>query len=165
MKFKRQIMERILLMKFGGHHFKLASLVLLMSWSAAALAAERCVGEVAAHYGINSQILEAILRVEGGSVGLRRANTNGTYDLGPMQINTLWLPVLRARGVDAHLLQWNYCANVAVGAWILATHIKSAGAAIGTPEFWQAVGRYHSNTPIHNTQYALRVWHQIRVKK
>lgn len=152
-------------MKFGVPYFKLAGLLLLLSWSASALATEQCVGEVAAHYGIDSQVLEAILRVEGGSVGLRRASANGTYDLGPMQVNTLWLPLLRARGVDAQLLQWDYCANVAVGAWILATHIKSSGAAVGSPEFWEAVGRYHSVTPIHNAHYAVKVWHQIRLTK
>ncbi|MDP1605169.1 MAG: lytic transglycosylase domain-containing protein [Rhodocyclaceae bacterium] len=118
-----------------------------------------CVREAATHYGVDVRLVRAILRVEGGRVGLRKANANGTYDLGPMQINTLWLPRLRALGVDESRLVWDYCANVAVGAWILAREMKSADAAPNTPEFWQSVGRYHSRTPRHNARYAVNVWH------
>jgi len=117
-----------------------------------------CVDEVAKHYGVDVRIVRAILRVEGGRVGMRSPNTNGTYDLGPMQINTLWLDKLRARGIGESELVWNYCTNVAVGTWILARELHASGAPINTPEFWAAVGRYHSRTPHLNVRYAVRVW-------
>lgn len=121
-----------------------------------------CVARIAAHYGVELRLVQAIMRVEGGWVGLRSRNRNGSYDLGPMQINTIWLPQLRAKGISEHDLVYDFCANVAVGTWILARELERADAAPGTPEFWQAVGRYHSRTPQHNVRYAVRVWYKLK---
>jgi len=121
-----------------------------------------CVDEVATHYGVDVRIVRAILRVEGGRVGMRSPNTNGTYDLGPMQINTLWLDTLRARGIGEAALTWDYCTNVAVGTWILARELNASRAPINTPEYWAAVGRYHSRTPHLNVRYAVKVWSKAK---
>lgn len=142
--------------------FRIVCLASSLALPGRTLAGNDCVQEAATHYGVDVRLVRAILRIEGGRVGLRKANVNGTYDLGPMQINTLWLPRLRALGVDESRLVWDYCANVAVGAWILAREMKSAAAAPNTPEFWRSVGRYHSRTPRHNTRYAINVWHHAR---
>jgi len=123
---------------------------------------EPCVREIAAHFDVDLRLVKAILRVEGGRVGMRQPNTNGTHDLGPMQINTLWLPKLRERGIDEHALVWDYCTNVAVGTWILARELRASRAEPNTAEFWRAVGRYHSRTPRHNVRYAVRVWHRAQ---
>jgi len=130
--------------------------------STAAAQQPACVARVAAHYGVELRLVQAILRVEGGRVGMRSRNTNGTYDLGPMQINTIWLPQLRPKGISEHDLVYDYCANVAVGTWILARELQRAQAQPNTPEFWQAVGRYHSRTPRHNVRYAVNVWYQLK---
>jgi len=135
---------------------------LLLPTTAAAAPQPACVGRIAAHYGVELRLVQAILRVEGGRVGMRSRNTNGSYDLGPMQINTIWLPQLRARGIEERDLVYDYCANVAVGTWILARELHRAQADPNTPEFWQAVGRYHSRTPRHNVRYAVKVWYQIK---
>lgn len=121
-----------------------------------------CVEEAARHYGVDRRIVQAVLRVEGGRVGLRSPNANGSYDLGPMQINTLWLNALRAHGIGERELLWDYCTNVAVGTWILARELHASQASFNTAGYWTAVGRYHSRTPHLNLKYAVRVWAQAR---
>jgi hypothetical protein len=51
-------------------------------------------------------------------------NDNGSYDLGPMQINTIWLPELaQSWGVsESTAYKWvrdDPCTNMGVAAWIL----------------------------------------------
>ena len=53
-----------------------------------------CMALVAQLYGLPPRVLPAIQAVEGGRPGLVGRNANGTEDLGVMQINTIWLPVL-----------------------------------------------------------------------
>lgn len=117
---------------------------------------------MARRYGVDSRIVKAILQVEGGRVGMRSPNTNGSFDLGPMQINTLWLPTLRARGIGEAELLWDYCTNIAVGTWILARALHASQAPPNTPDYWQAVGKYHSRTPHLNVRYAVKVWERAR---
>ena len=94
---------------------------------------------------------------------MRNLNTNGSYDMGPMQINSSWLPELQRRGISEHAVTYDYCTNILVGAWILARELQGAGAPrINTAEYWQAVGRYNSHTPYFNSRYAVRIWHQAK---
>lgn len=117
----------------------------------------------AQHYNIHEEILSAVLGVEGGRTGMKKRNSNGSYDMGPMQINSRWLPELRRRGIGEHEVTYDYCTNILVGAWILARELRGAGApGINTAEYWQAVGRYNSRTPYFNSMYAVRVWHRAK---
>lgn len=141
--------------------------VLLSAWfGSAPLHAEpggECLDMAAQHYDIRKEILSAVLVVEGGRVGMKSRNSNGSYDMGPMQINSSWLPELRRRGISEYEVTHDYCTNVLVGAWILARELQSAGTPrINTAEYWQAVGRYNSRTPYFNSRYAVRVWHQAK---
>lgn len=52
-----------------------------------------CMTAAAAFYHLPPRALPAIHAVEGGAVGVVSHNTNGSDDLGVMQINTIWLPV------------------------------------------------------------------------
>ena len=45
-------------------------------------------------YSVPPAVMVGIMQVEGGRVGQQVLNTNGSYDLGPMQINTIWVPRL-----------------------------------------------------------------------
>jgi len=122
-----------------------------------------CLDLAAQNYNIRKEILYAVLAVEGGSPGLKKRNNNGSYDMGPMQINSSWLPELRRRGISEYEVTSDYCTNVLVGAWILAQELQRAGAPqMNTAEYWQAVGRYNSRTPYFNSRYAVRVWHQAK---
>ncbi len=49
---------------------------------------------VASIYNLPPRVLPAIHGVEGGQVGSVHVNADGSQDLGYMQVNTRWLPVL-----------------------------------------------------------------------
>lgn len=146
----------------------LAALALL-AWACAARAniePEACVDMAAQHYNINHEILSAVLAVEGGRTGMKKRNKNGSYDMGPMQVNSIWLPELRRRGISEYDVTHDYCTNILVGAWILAGELRRDGAPqMNTAGYWQAVGRYNSRTPYFNSRYAVRVWHQAKYRQ
>ena len=121
-----------------------------------------CLEMAAQNYSIPRVILDAVLSVEGGWPGLRKYNTNGSYDMGPMQVNSSWLPELGRRGISEYAVTHDYCTNILVGAWILGRELKRVNAPINTPEFWKAVGNYNSRTPHFNARYAVRVWRQAK---
>lgn len=78
--------------------------------------AAMCFNRAGRHYGIEPALLIAIARVESDfNPKAIDWDTNGTYDYGVMQINTVWYPQIKKIW---HKLN-NPCQNVAVGAWIL----------------------------------------------
>lgn len=109
-------------------------------------------------YAVPPQVMVGILHVEGGKVGQEVGpNVNGTYDLGPMQVNTLWLPKLaRYWQVDNNTARkWvrdNSCVNLHVSAWILRQKLDEAGGNL-----FNGIARYHSATPQFGHQYAYKV--------
>lgn len=123
-----------------------------------------CVQLTADRFGLPVSVIEAILKVEGGRVGQAVRNTNGTEDLGPMQINTIWLPELASYGITRKQLQHDRCINILVGSWILARQMKAAKEMEGPAHrrLWWGIGAYHSRTPEHNVKYALKVWQALR---
>lgn len=107
-------------------------------------------------YDVPPALLVGIYQAEGGKVGQQVENTNGSFDLGPMQINTIWLPELSKKwGVSedlAHkMVRDDACTNVNVAAWILRGHLNE------TKNLAQALQHYHSRTPKHGTKYKKRV--------
>ncbi len=107
-------------------------------------------------YSVPPAVLVGIYKAEGGQVGQEVRNTNGSYDLGPMQINTIWLPQLAEKwGVSQTTARkWvrdDACTNVGVAAWILQGHIEE------TQSLSQAIAHYHSRTPQYGTRYKKRV--------
>lgn len=107
-------------------------------------------------YSVPPAVLVGIYKAEGGKVGQEVKNTNGSYDLGPMQINTIWMPELAEKwGVsEATAKKWvrdDACTNVGVSAWILKGHLKETGSLS------QAIAHYHSRTPRHGTRYKKKV--------
>jgi hypothetical protein len=123
-----------------------------------------CLQLAAAHYTLPLDLLSAILRVEGGRPGLAVRNTNGSFDLGPMQINTVWLITLQPRGITLAMLRDDYCVNVAVGSWILARELQRLPAHPSRGQLWQATANYHSRTPALNYRYATRLWQQLKTQ-
>lgn len=123
--------------------------------TAQALAA--CLLLSAQHYNVPPAVLVGIMHVEGGRVGQQVGpNKNNTYDLGPMQVNTRWIPHLaKTWKVDmrtAHrLVRDNGCVNVRVSAWILKQKIKESGSLFG------GIAYYHSATPRYGSVYAAKV--------
>jgi hypothetical protein len=108
-------------------------------------------------YSVPPAVLTGIHQVEGGHIGQEVGpNKNGTYDLGPMQINTSWLPLLASRwGVSQDTARrWvrdDACTNAGVAAWIVRENLNETGD-LGT-----AIAYYHSRTPYYNEPYRAKV--------
>jgi soluble lytic murein transglycosylase-like protein len=117
------------------------------------LSARACWEEAARKYGVNVYLLHAIAKTESSlnPTALNRANGNGTYDVGLMQINSSWLPRLRAFGIAERDL-YQPCVSIDVGAWILAHNIRQFGNT------WAAVAAYNTPNPTRGLAYAQRVY-------
>ncbi len=114
----------------------------------------KCMLVVAATTGLPPRVLPVIQTIEGGAVGMVTPDSNGTADLGLMQVNTIWIPTFaaRARLSEAETKQRlidDPCFNIAAAAIILRTYLAETNG-----ELIPAVGDYHSHTPALNTEYA-----------
>lgn len=115
-----------------------------------------CIFAAAQTYSVPPAVIMGILHVEGGRVGMASKNTNGTEDLGPMQINTIWLPELARhwnvpQATAKRLVRDDACVNIGVGTWILRKKINDAGS------LYKGIAWYHSATPKFGTVYRQKV--------
>lgn len=115
-----------------------------------------CLMAAATHHAVDPALLHAIAVVESGldPRALNRANRNGSRDIGLMQINSAWLPVLGRWGITEERL-YEPCISAYVGAWILAGNIARHGRT------WRAVGAYNAVTPSRQLAYVRRVQKQL----
>ena len=121
-----------------------------------------CLKLSAQRYRIPEQLFLAVIMTEGGKVGRISRNANGSYDMGPAQINSSHLPELARMGITRDQVINDGCLNLHVGAWILARALN--GQTPDNPaEFWRRVGNYNSATPEHNRAYQARVWKNVVV--
>lgn len=116
-----------------------------------------CFEEAGVEYGINPQILRAIAKVESNfNPAAVNRNTNGTYDFGLMQINSIWAPTIGKE-------RWNRlgdpCESVKTGAWILSMCMEKYGYT------WKAIGCYNSQTPDKRDRYSVKVFNQLQKVK
>ncbi len=117
----------------------LPALLALLTCSSTAGAS--CWEEAGARYGVHPWLLAAIATVESGlnprAVNRSHESRTGSVDLGLMQINSRWLPVLARYGITREGLL-EPCTSVMVGAWILADLFARHGTT------WDAVGAYNA---------------------
>ncbi len=109
---------------------------------------EGCVLAAARVHRLPPAMLVILLNVEGGSLGRVSQNTNDTVDIGPMQVNQIWIPLVAAHwhataAAAFRALRDNFCANVEAGG-----------------DFWQGVGFYHSHDPDEKERYLRAVLRQ-----
>lgn len=126
----------------------------------AQLLVRRCIETAARVHRLPPAVLLILLQVEDGRLGRVSDNTNATVDIGPMQVNEIWLPKVAAHwGASVPetfvALRDNLCANLEGGAWILRQGIDEARG-----DFWQGVGFYHSHSPDHKADYLRKVLRQ-----
>ena len=98
-----------------------------------------CYTEAAQRYLVPEELIRAIAMVESGSADaatVENTNTNGTKDIGRMQINTTWLPTLASYGITEARLR-EECTSIMGGTWILSNNIARLGWS------WDAVGAYN----------------------
>ena len=128
--------------------------IMLLVIATSAEADSLCFDEAGAQYGINSQILRAIAKVESNfNPRAINWNMNGTYDFGVMQINSSWGYTL---GKEWWSTLGDPCTNIRAGAMILASCMKKYGYT------WEAIGCYNSQTPGKRDKYAMMVFKQLQ---
>lgn len=129
-------------------------------------ALEACVIQASERYDLSPLLIESILWAEGGSPGKNTApNRNGTYDIGPMQVNSIWLEELNSRfGLSEALLRDSICTNVYVGSWILKKYIIQHNG-----DMQKGVMAYNAGSRLKNgLAYARKVikhWHRLYNEK
>ena len=115
-----------------------------------------CFEQAAKRYRVSALILRSVSRVEsGGKPAAFHRNANGSFDIGHMQINSAWLPILAKYGITQDHLT-NPCVNTHVGAWILANNFQRLGYG------WNAVGAYNAKSPDKAAAYARKVATSLR---
>ena len=116
-----------------------------------------CLFVAAQNYMVPPAVLLGIMQVEGGQVGVQVGpNTNGSYDLGVMQINTLWVDELAkhwkvSKSTAKKWIKDDGCTNISVAAWILRQKINQTGSLS------KGIAYYHSATPHLGSAYRRKV--------
>lgn len=148
---------------------------LFMHTSTMPPAREACIASAVAYYarptdpvspaGL-SDIVHAIIRVEGGTTGQIHWNNpdakgERSYDMGLMQINSSHLSELTELGATQRDVTNNECLNIFVGTWILKRSIAAS------PNLWTAIGNYNTGslnpkTVAANYRYISKVWAQLQ---
>lgn len=116
-----------------------------------------CFEDAGSAYGISPALLEGIAKVESNlNPKAINKNTNGTSDIGLMQINSAWL---KSISLNANDLLKDACLNTMTGAWILRQCIDRHGYG------WEAVGCYNAMSRDKKVNYAWKVFHQLKIER
>jgi hypothetical protein len=110
-----------------------------------------CVADAARKYDVPLAALMGILAAEGGTVGIAVRNGDGSFDLGPYQVNSCNLNELADQGFTPEAILRDGCVNAHAAAWILRREYQRTG------NIWTAIGAYHSRTPSLRDAYIARV--------
>lgn len=115
-----------------------------------------CIEQAAAGRGWLEKTLWGLRDQEAGWIGAEVRNSNGSHDLGPLQVNSFWVPRLASMtGRSTHDVRFwlinDPCFNVQAARWIFLTALN------GTGDYWAAVGVYHSPTKWRQRRYVKSV--------
>lgn len=112
-----------------------------------------CFIKASQYYNVPQEILTAIASVESNfNPNAYNENSNHSYDIGLMQINSSWLPKLSELNITEDML-YDPCQSIYVGAWILSNNIRAYGLN------WTAVQRYNGNDV--ELRYATKIYDRI----
>lgn len=117
-----------------------------------------CFAEAAARYKVSERLLRSIQYTEnrsGRADLVSPTNSDGSRDIGLMQINSSWLPKLARYGIRREDL-FNACVNGYVGTWILAANIRQFGPT------WKAVGAYNAVSTPKQLIYANAIYRRLQ---
>ncbi|MPV70217.1 lytic transglycosylase domain-containing protein [Burkholderia sp. BE17] len=124
----------------------------------ARVACADCIDAAAAQYQVNADVLRAIAYRESGmNASALHKNSNGSIDVGLMQINSVNFAYLEQKNIAPERLH-NPATNALAGAALLRRQIDRYG------DTWRAVGAYHSITPALSNAYAAAI-HDVYVKR
>jgi soluble lytic murein transglycosylase-like protein len=115
-----------------------------------------CLDDAARYHRVSVQVVRAIAQQESGMRPyVTNRNTDGSEDIGLMQINSSWLPKLGRFGITRQHL-FDACVNAYVGTWILASNIKQFGPT------WKAVGAYNAVSSNKQLVYANNIYRRLQ---
>lgn len=120
-----------------------------------------CIARSAAGRGWLAKTLWGLRDQEGGWIGAEVANSDGSHDLGPLQVNSWWVPRLAAvtGRPERHVRHWlkqDACFNVEAARWIFLSGLAT------TRDYWKAIGVYHSPTGWRQQRYTSSVVVHLR---
>lgn len=138
----------------------LCGLGLALALVAARPAHAFCFAQAAQDYGVNEALLRAIAKVESNNQPqARNTNTDGSVDVGLMQINSRHFATLAQYQITPSALL-EPCVNVQVGAWVLAQAIRVHGPT------WRAIGAYNAGSSpgreARRKRYVAKVWRALQ---
>ncbi len=114
-----------------------------------------CVLSAARLQRVPAALILGILKTEGGQLGAETRNTDGSFDLGPMQINDrTWLGQiarLHFHGDMAQARQYvrdDGCYNIHIGTWIFKQNLVESHG-----DYRMAVGYYNSHDAARAERY------------
>ncbi len=109
--------------------------------------------EAATRFRINPLLLAAVVKHESGETCMANRNTDGSYDLGRAQINTIHAEELYERkGIKLSDIACDDRTNSNIGAWHLRNKIVE-----GNGDPWVGVGRYHDKRSRYAVPYIKKV--------
>lgn len=119
-----------------------------------------CAFEIADYYKVPIELIAAVRMQEGGKVCKKDGpRFNGSYDHGPMQINSWWFEEhqgqLQQFGITEYSVTCNFCQNVSVGTWILAQELERY------KDIDKALSAYNSGKPKYNG-YSTKVLDKLK---
>lgn len=115
-----------------------------------------CKSRISKQFHIPTVVLDAYLMTEGAYSGHIRDNTDGSWDVGPMQINSVnWKFFYEKFGILPIDIRYNGCVNLMCGAYLIRVHLDNAGKdkIEGWSAFYKVAANYHSKTAEYNEIY------------
>ena len=112
-----------------------------------------CVLEAARRQCVAQNVLLALASLESGKNGQFVRNTNGSYDIGHFQLNTIhWTrggAFYQHPQITQQAVAQRGCFNAELAAWLL----RRAQSTCKSTDFWRCSANYHSATPGPNRVY------------
>lgn len=107
------------------------------------------------------QTLWGLRDQEGGWIGAEVRNSDGSHDLGPLQVNSWWVgKIASMTGRSPEQIRWwlanDVCFNIHAARWIFLSGLQATG------DYWKAIGTYHSPTLWRQRRYANAVSEHLR---
>lgn len=119
-----------------------------------------CYVDAGRKYNIDPTLIYSIAEQESSHnpSAVNTSNSNGTSDLGIMQINTFWLPTLAKHGASKNDL-FDACYNIHFGTWVLAQSFSKWGYS------HQAIGAYNAGFGKSANRVRLRKEYADKIQK
>lgn len=119
-----------------------------------------CYVDAGKKYNIDPTLIYSIAEQESSHNpnAINKSNSNGTADLGIMQINTFWLPTLAKYGASRNDL-FDACYNIHFGTWVLAQSFSKWGYS------YDAIGAYNVGFGKSANRVRLRKNYAAKIQK